>query len=149
MTVGIVGLGLIGGSLAKAYKKAGGITVFGYDIDTQTEQLALISGAIDRALTEKTLPDCDCIFLAILPDAAIGWLYANAGKYPPRWFGLLRHKRKICEAGFRLAAKYGFEFAGATRWPHKWGLPQPRRPVLGACFVIVPASMTTSRCLNV
>lgn len=143
MTVGIVGLGLIGGSLAKAYKKAGGITVLGYDIDTQTEQLALISGAIDRALTEKTLPDCDCIFLAILPDAAIGWLYANAGKISPRTLVLdcCGTKRKICEAGFRLAAKYGFEFAGGhpMAGTHKWGFAHSRADLFsGACFVIVP-----------
>ncbi len=143
MIVGIVGLGLIGGSLAKAYKKAGGITVLGSDIDAQTERLALISGVIDRALTDQTLGDCDCIFLAVLPDAAAEWLNNNAGKIPPRTLVIdcCGTKRKICEVGFGLAEKYGFEFAGGHPMAgiHKWRFAHSRADLFsGACFVIVP-----------
>ena len=143
MTVGIVGLGLIGGSLAKAYKKAGGITVYGSDIDTPTEQIALLSGAIDRVLDDKTLGDCDCILLAVLPDAAIEWLSNNADKIPPRTLVIdcCGTKRRVCKVGFELAAKYGFEFAGGHPMAgmHKWGFAHSRADLFsGACFVIVP-----------
>ncbi|MGI6167561.1 MAG: prephenate dehydrogenase [Eubacteriales bacterium] len=143
MTVGIVGLGLIGGSLAKAYKKAGGITVLGSDIDTQTERLALLSGAIDSTLTEQTLGDCDCIFLAVLPYAAIEWLNTNADKISPRTLVIdcCGTKCRICEVGFSLAGKYGFEFAGGHPMAgiHKWGFAHSRADLFsGACFVIVP-----------
>ena len=40
MTVGIVGLGLIGGSLAKAYKNVGH-TVFASDIDSKILNFAI------------------------------------------------------------------------------------------------------------
>ena len=51
MIIGIVGLGLIGGSLAKAYKQTDDITVYGADIDSSVLEFAKISGAIDDALT--------------------------------------------------------------------------------------------------
>ena len=46
MTVGIVGLGLIGGSLARAYHDAGH-RVLGFDRDASTVQFALLAGAVD------------------------------------------------------------------------------------------------------
>lgn len=49
-TVGVVGLGLIGGSIAKAYKQAG-YTVYGYDLDDKMQAYAKLAGVIDDALT--------------------------------------------------------------------------------------------------
>ena len=46
MTVGIVGLGLIGGSLAKAFKRVEETTVLGYDIEESTVLRAVIENAI-------------------------------------------------------------------------------------------------------
>ena len=51
MNIGIVGLGLIGGSMAKSIKARTGHTVFGADLDAETMTLALMCGAIDGALT--------------------------------------------------------------------------------------------------
>ena len=51
MKIGIVGLGLIGGSLAKAYKKAGA-TVFGFDKDRLITAFAKLAEAIDDELSE-------------------------------------------------------------------------------------------------
>ena len=56
MTVGIVGLGLIGGSMAKAVKSRTAHTVYGSDLDSETMMLSRMSGAIDGPLTEETLP---------------------------------------------------------------------------------------------
>ena len=50
MIIGIAGLGLIGGSLAKAYKEQPGNTVYGYDIDASIQSFAQLSGAIDGVL---------------------------------------------------------------------------------------------------
>jgi len=49
MTVGIAGLGLIGGSLAKAYK-ADGHTVYGFDTDEAILSFTRVSGAIAGVL---------------------------------------------------------------------------------------------------
>ena len=47
MKIGIVGLGLIGGSFAKAYKSAGSHTVYGCDTDARILDFALLDGAVD------------------------------------------------------------------------------------------------------
>ena len=57
MTIGICGLGLIGGSMAKAYRSFGDITVYGYDSDETTLGFAQLSGAINGILNEETLTE--------------------------------------------------------------------------------------------
>ena len=52
MTAGIVGLGLIGGSLAKAYKAAGH-KVLAFDIDETMLGYAKISGVVDARTATK------------------------------------------------------------------------------------------------
>ena len=55
MNVGIVGLGLIGGSMAKSIKTRTAHTVWGVDLDAETMTLARLSGAIDGALAAQWL----------------------------------------------------------------------------------------------
>ena len=71
MKIGIVGLGLMGGSMAKSIKNRTGHTVYGIDLDQETMMLARMCGAIDGALDEETLPRCDLILVAVRPGAAI------------------------------------------------------------------------------
>ena len=47
MKVGVVGLGLIGGSMAKSTKARTSHTVYGSDLDSETKMLARMCGAID------------------------------------------------------------------------------------------------------
>ena len=64
-TVGIVGLGLIGGSMAKAYAAAGW-RVLGDDRDQMILDFAKMSGAVEAPLTEENIKSCDLLLLAIL-----------------------------------------------------------------------------------
>lgn len=73
MTVGIVGLGLIGGSLAKAYSLAGE-NVLAFDVDASTCALAQITEAVNGDLNENTIPTCDLILLCVYPQAAIEYM---------------------------------------------------------------------------
>jgi prephenate dehydrogenase len=59
MKIGIVGLGLIGGSLAKSIKARTLHTVYGTDLDRETMLFARLCGAIDEPLTEENLGACD------------------------------------------------------------------------------------------
>ena len=59
MTVGIVGLGLIGGSFAKAYHEAGH-RVLAFDTDQSVFDFAVLSGAVDGHLTDESLSSCSC-----------------------------------------------------------------------------------------
>ena len=53
MNVGIAGLGLIGGSLSKAFKRAGGHSVFGFDIDSKTTEFAILPALLTGSLTRE------------------------------------------------------------------------------------------------
>ena len=113
MKVGVVGLGLIGGSAAKAYKAAGN-TVYGCDADKAVEGYAKLEGTIDKALDARTLKECELVVLATTPAAAIEYLSENASNIPS---GVLvvdfcGTKRAICAEGFALAAQHGFTFVG-------------------------------------
>ncbi len=113
MKVGICGLGLIGGSMAKAYKKENH-TVYGFDASPDTLEYVKIKGIIDDVLNENTLVECDAVFIALYPEAANAYLRDIAPKLAPDTFvmDLCGTKRTICETGFALAEQYGFTYIG-------------------------------------
>lgn len=113
MKVGIVGLGLIGGSFAKAYSRAGH-TVLGQDKDPAVLEFARLSGACKGVLTDENLCQCDLILLAVCPQAAIDYLSAHAehiGAHPIV-IDCCGVKRQVCAACFPLAKKHGFTYLG-------------------------------------
>jgi len=81
MKIGIIGLGLIGGSLAKAIKSHTDATVIGYDISPTTLNKALMLGAVDEAMDEKGLKECDMIFIALYPNDTIDFVKKNANNF--------------------------------------------------------------------
>ena len=64
MTIGIIGLGLIGGSMAKAFRRDPDSVILGMDTDERTVEAALLSRDIDGRLTEDKYGLCDLILLA-------------------------------------------------------------------------------------
>ena len=60
MIVGILGLGLIGGSLARAYAIAGH-TVYAAEQNSSILDFAMLSGAVDGQLTNELISKCDLI----------------------------------------------------------------------------------------
>ena len=78
-TIGIVGLGLIGGSFARAYKAADAeFTVYAADKDASTLAFARLMGAIDGELTRETLQACDCVLVCLHTALSCAWLEENA-----------------------------------------------------------------------
>ena len=114
MTVGILGLGLIGGSMARAYAIAGH-TVFACEKDEQMLQFAMLAGAVHGKLDETTISSCDLILLAIYPDGSATWLEENARFINQQTLvmDLCGVKREICHRCFPLAEQHGFTFIGA------------------------------------
>lgn len=113
MTVGIVGLGLIGGSFAKAYHEQGH-RVLAFDADQSVFEFATLFGAVDGALSDETLPDCDLILIAIYPGAAVEYLKdhgAHIGEKPVV-IDCCGTKRLVCAACFSLARELGFTYLG-------------------------------------
>jgi len=113
MTVGILGLGLIGGSLARAYALEGH-TVLACETDEQMLQFAILSGAVHGRLCEKTIPDCDLILLSIYPGGCTAWMQANAQLISKATLVMdcCGVKEEVCRLCFPLAENYGFTFVG-------------------------------------
>ncbi len=112
-TIGVVGLGLMGASLCKAFKQAGH-RILGRDADGHVEQYALMTGVIDESLTEEKAGECDFLFLAVYPAAAVEALRGMAPMLRKDTIvcDLCGVKRAVCPECFQLAAEYGFTFIG-------------------------------------
>lgn len=143
MNIGIAGLGLIGGSLSKAFKRVPGYSVFGYDVDNKTTEFAIIAGALDGKLDDRAIGKCECLFVALYPKAACEYLEKIAPyiKKDSLVLDCCGTKRAVCEKGFSLAEKYGFIFVGGhpMAGTHHFGFKSSRADLFdGAGMVIVP-----------
>ena len=142
MNVGILGLGLIGGSLARAYSKAGHM-VYAAEQDASTLSFAQLAGAVNSELNEETISSCDLILLAICADASANWLEQNAAHINPDCLVIdcCGIKEEICKRCFPLAEKYGFCFMGGhpMAGSHNSGFKYSRSNLFqGAPMVLVP-----------
>ena len=110
--VGIVGLGLMGGSFAKALH-AGGTEVFAHNRTRSTLELALID-TVDGELDEDTVGSCELIVLAGYPEASVAWLRQMAPLVSPGAIviDVVGVKRVVCEKCFALAERYPWTFVG-------------------------------------
>ena len=152
MRVGILGLGLIGGSLARAYAKAGH-RVFAQDQDASILEFAQLAGAVEAPLNQETIPQCDLIFLAIYTGGCIAWLEENAGKISPDALVMdcCGVKKEICDFAFPVAEEYGFIFIGGhpMAGSHQSGFKYSRSNLFqGAPMVLVPPRFDDARLLE-
>ena len=113
MKVGVAGLGLIGGSLAKAYAKSGAV-VYGYDGNRVVQDFAKLQGVLEGELNEDTVKECQLVLVALYPQVSIEFLKRIAPHVPKEALVMdcCGVKREICEVGFALAEEYGFTFVG-------------------------------------
>lgn len=142
MVVGICGLGLIGGSMAKVYRAAGH-TVYGADRDKTTMGYALLSETVNGTLTDETIPQCELLFIALYPEASAEYLRSISPKIPKSALviDLCGTKKRICETGFTLAERYGYTFVGGhpMAGKHFSGIKYSSEKLFaGAPMVIVP-----------
>lgn len=115
MNIGIVGLGLIGGSLAKALAEKEKYNIYGLDRDQSTLLSAKHSKVICGELTDGTIGECDMIFIALYPQDTVDFVLKNAGKIKKGAIitdcgGV---KRPICAPCEQAAEENGFSFIGA------------------------------------
>ena len=113
MNVGILGLGLIGGSLARAYSLEGH-SVYAAELDASMLSFAMLAGAVTGKLEPQIIAECDLILLSIYPRGCAQWLEENAQWITPDTLVIdcCGIKQEICERCFPLAEKYGFTFVG-------------------------------------
>ena len=113
MTVGILGLGLIGGSLARAYAIAGH-TVYVCEQNQSMLAFGQLAGAVHAPLTNENLGECELILLAIYSDGCAVWLESNAPhiRKDALVIDCCGIKQNICARCFPLAQRFGFTFVG-------------------------------------
>lgn len=159
MCVGIVGLGLIGGSFARAYRSLGA-TVYALDTDRDTMDASMIE-TVEAPLDDASIPSCDLIILAAYPEACIQWLEEHAeilGRISdpdtsrgPIVIDTAGVKEAVCARAFELAHVNGFAFVGThpmagTQFS---GFAHARADLFrGAPMVLVPPETDDARRLT-
>ena len=78
MIIGVAGLGLIGGSLARALYESGKHFVLGFDINKSSVLAAKLVGAIKEELTDDNIEKCDIIIVALYPHDTVEFVERNA-----------------------------------------------------------------------
>jgi prephenate dehydrogenase len=142
MNIGVAGLGLIGGSLAKAYRKVSH-TVYGFDTNDDILGFAQVSGAINGILDKKSIKLCDALFIALNPKDALEYMESTAQNIAKNSIVIdcCGVKRYICEKCFPLAKQYGFTFVGGhpMAGSQKSGFKNSRENLFrGASMILVP-----------
>lgn len=114
MKVGIAGLGLIGGSLARAIKERTGHTVWGFDASRDVLAEAAGCGAVDGELGQDNVGLCDVVLVALYPAAAADFVCKNAElfKRGAAVVDCCGVKTPVCDVCFRCAERHGFAFVG-------------------------------------
>ena len=154
MNVGIVGLGLIGGSMAKSIKARTGHTVYGIARSEETLMMARMCGAIDGALTDETLPQCDLILVAIRPQAAIDWVRDHADRIAKSAIlvDLCGVKRTVVAAISPIAEAHGFAYIGGHPMAGKerGGFTSATEDLyVGASMILTPDKRTDMQQLDI
>lgn len=153
MIVGIIGLGLIGGSLAKAFCRSKDVTVLGWDTNRTILQFAQLAEAIQGELTDENLKEVDLLLLATYPEAVIEHMERLAPKLSKHTMVIdcAGTKEKVCKAVFPLAEEYGFRFLGGhpMAGTHNSGFKYSREDLFdGAPMVLCPPNFYDIRLLD-
>ena len=153
MNVAIVGLGLIGGSMAKSIKNRTAHTVWGADLNSETMTMARMCGAIDAPLTEENLPQAELILVAIRPGAAIEWVRQHAPLISKSAIlvDLCGVKRTVVASIAPVAEQYGFAYIGGHPMAgrERGGFTASTEDLyVGASMILTPDQRTDMRLLE-
>lgn len=112
-TVGIAGLGLIGGSMAKAFHAAGA-RVLGDDANPAVLETALAEGVVQAPLAPADIARCDLLLVALYPQASVEYVTRHADAIGPHCLvvDLCGVKRVVCGPLEQLARQHGFHYLG-------------------------------------
>lgn len=141
MKIGIAGLGLIGGSLAKAFSALEDVEVLGYDINRSVTLSAKLEGAIKDELTEQNIGECNYIIIALYPQSTIDFIKTHADRISKKAIvvdcgGV---KKTVCDECFAIAQKRGFCFVGGhpMAGTHFSGFSYSRASLFSSAYMIL------------
>ncbi len=153
MKVGIIGLGLMGGSLAKAISFGTEHTVWGTNRSPEAVQKALFVGAIEKELTKNDLCECDLVIVSLYPQASIDYIIENAEKFKKGAIvmDISGVKRYVCDALYDCAKENGFVFVGAHPMAglHLSGFEHSTAKIFNnSSMILTPYEDTPVECVN-
>ena len=114
MKIGIIGLGLIGGSIAKAIKQNTKHEVLGFDVSEEVQNRAKLIKVTDDFLVEGDPSSCDMVIIALYPSETLEYLENQKENFKKGAIVIdcCGIKTQICEVGNALSKQYGFHFIG-------------------------------------
>ena len=114
MKIGIIGLGLIGGSMARSIRANTTHTVLGFDIDAATMLRAKAIDAIHDELTPEELPKCDIVLVALYPEKCADYILEHADDFGDDTVVIdcAGVKRYVCDRVEPVAARHSWTFIG-------------------------------------
>lgn len=153
MIVGIIGLGLIGGSMAKAFRRDESVTVLGWDASHSITEFAQLAEAIHGPLNDENIKTVDLLILATYPEAVVAHMQRLAPVLNQHTMVIdcAGTKEKVCDRCFPLAEKYGLRFIGGhpMAGTHHSGFKHSRADLFdGAPMVLVPPTFDDIRLLD-
>ena len=151
MTVGVVGLGLIGASIAKTVRKHTDFTVLGFDTSEKVMENARLDGVIDGEL-DLVQDKCDLVIVALYPDDIVKFVKKNADNLKDTIvIDCGGTKTKVCSELFPVAKEHGFTFIGGHPMAgiEKSGYDYSTDSLFdGAFMIMVPPEDLDSRTLD-
>ena len=149
MRVAVVGLGLIGGSIALGARERSGATVTGWDADAEAIDASLERGVIERrsASLEASVVDADIVFVAA-PVGSLPRLLAEVLRHAPDTCTVTdvgSTKRSVVETQGDPRFVGGHPLAGSEAS----GVANARAEMFeGATWYLTPAATTAETSLN-
>lgn len=113
-TVLIVGLGLIGGSMAKAIRANTDYRILGHDISEKVLSDARFLGDIDDIADEAGLAQADIVLVALYPVPTVEYILKNIGSFKKGCVivDLCGVKQYVCDRVAAEARAHGVQFVG-------------------------------------
>ena len=151
-TIAIIGLGLMGGSIAKALKRSGKYKVLGFDTSGEVLNAALEQGVIDGVVhTDKDI-DADITVLAVEPRAALSLIEQLPGKIKKGSVltDICGIKGKIVSFGESVCEPLGISFVGGhpMAGSEKYGYEASDENMFeNAQYIFTPVSRTDNESL--
>lgn len=152
-TVVIAGLGLIGGSMAKAIRANTDYRVFGYDISEKVLSDARFIGDIDDIVREGTLEQADLLLVALYPAPAVQYILSNLGRLKKGCIvvDLCGVKQYVCDHVAGEARAHGVQFIGGHPMSgREFSGYEYAKPDLfqGASMILVPNDSASEEALS-
>lgn len=110
----VVGLGLIGGSMAKAVQAHTDCRVYGYDSSAKVLSDALYLGVIDEIAEESTFCEADIVLVALYPVPTVAFMLDHMARFKPGCIvvDLCGVKQYVADRVTTPARERGVQFIG-------------------------------------